>query len=332
MSEVPAWLWAACTVGATAVQTLRNAMQRSLTERLGTIGATNVRFLYGLPFALLFLVIVRAITGPVPVTLGGGFPGWLLLGAIGQTMGTALMLAAMRERSFVVAIAYVKTEPVQIALFGLLFLGEALRGSALGAVIVATGGVLLMSLPARAGGSGSGNAPGAGAGGASGSGTAAGSSAGTAANTAASLRPALLGIASGAAFALSAVGFRGAVQALGDAPFYLRATVTLVWSLAVQTALVSGYMALRDRAKLREVFRAWRPSLVAGAAGAGASQLWLLAFALQTAAAVRTVGLIEILFSMIVSRRVFAQRMSVREVVGVSMMVAGVIVLLAQTA
>ncbi|HOA95997.1 MAG TPA: EamA/RhaT family transporter, partial [Quisquiliibacterium sp.] len=253
----------------------------------------------------------------------GAFPGWLLLGAIGQTMGTALMLAAMRERSFVVAIAYVKTEPVQIALFGLLFLGEALRGSALGAVIVATGGVLLMSLPARGGASGAGAAGsgGAGAGAAPGGPTAA-----------ASLRPALLGIASGAAFALSAVGFRGAVQALGDAPFYLRATVTLVWSLAVQTALVSGYMALRDRAKLVEVFRAWRPSLVAGAAGAGASQLWLLAFALQTAAAVRTVGLIEILFSMIVSRRVFAQRMSARELIGVLMMVAGVVVLLAQTA
>ncbi|TXH61213.1 MAG: EamA/RhaT family transporter [Burkholderiaceae bacterium] len=323
MTDVPAWLWAACTVGATAVQTLRNAMQRSLTERLGTIGATNVRFLYGLPFALLFLAVVRAITGPAPVTLDGAFPGWLLLGAIGQTMGTALMLAAMRERSFVVAIAYVKTEPVQIALFGLLFLGEALRGSALGAVIVATGGVLLMSLPARGGASGAGAAGsgGAGAGAAPGGPTAA-----------ASLRPALLGIASGAAFALSAVGFRGAVQALGDAPFYLRATVTLVWSLAVQTALVSGYMALRDRAKLVEVFRAWRPSLVAGAAGAGASQLWLLAFALQTAAAVRTVGLIEILFSMIVSRRVFAQRMSARELIGVLMMVAGVIVLLAQTA
>jgi len=323
MTDVPAWLWAACTVGATAVQTLRNAMQRSLTERLGTIGATNVRFLYGLPFALLFLAVVRAITGPAPVTLDGVFPGWLLLGAIGQTMGTALMLAAMRERSFVVAIAYVKTEPVQIALFGLLFLGEALRGSALGAVIVATGGVLLMSLPARGGASGAGAAGsgGAGAGAAPGGPTAA-----------ASLRPALLGIASGAAFALSAVGFRGAVQALGDAPFYLRATVTLVWSLAVQTALVSGYMALRDRAKLVEVFRAWRPSLVAGVAGAGASQLWLLAFALQTAAAVRTVGLIEILFSMIVSRRVFAQRMSARELIGVLMMVAGVIVLLAQTA
>ncbi|HQN14186.1 MAG TPA: EamA/RhaT family transporter, partial [Quisquiliibacterium sp.] len=84
MTDVPAWLWAACTVGATAVQTLRNAMQRSLTERLGTIGATNVRFLYGLPFALLFLAVVRAITGPAPVTLDGVFPGWLLLGAIGQ--------------------------------------------------------------------------------------------------------------------------------------------------------------------------------------------------------------------------------------------------------
>jgi len=320
MTDVPGWLWAACTVGATAVQTVRNAMQRSLTERLGTIGATNVRFLYGLPFALLFLVVVRAIAGPAAVELGGAFPGWLLLGAIGQTAGTALMLAAMRERSFVVAIAYVKTEPVQIALFGLLFLGEALRGSALGAVIVATGGVLLMSLPARAPSPASSSTPGTTAGTASDAG---GSSA---------LRPALLGIASGAAFALSAVGFRGAVQALGDAPFFLRATVTLVWSLAVQTALVSGYMALRDRAKLAEVFRAWRPSMIAGIAGAGASQLWLLAFALQTAAAVRTVGLVEILFSLVVSRRVFAQRMTVREVAGVLLMVAGVIVLLAQTA
>ena len=317
MTDVPGWLWAACTVGATAVQTVRNAMQRSLTERLGTIGATNVRFLYGLPFALLFLVVVRAITGPAAVELAGAFPGWLLLGAIGQTAGTALMLAAMRERSFVVAIAYVKTEPVQIALFGLLFLGEALRGSALAAVIVATGGVLLMSLPARAA---SPSSPGAPAGAASGAGGSA------------ALRPALLGIASGAAFALSAVGFRGAVQALGDAPFFLRATVTLVWSLAVQTALVSGYMALRDRAKLAEVFRAWRPSMIAGITGAGASQLWLLAFALQTAAAVRTVGLVEILFSLVVSRRVFAQRMTVREIAGVLLMVAGVIVLLAQTA
>ncbi len=49
---------------------------------------------------------------------------WVLAGALMQIAATALMLAAMNERSFVVAIAYIKTEPIQVALFGLVFLGD----------------------------------------------------------------------------------------------------------------------------------------------------------------------------------------------------------------
>ena len=48
------WLWAVFTVIAAFAQTLRNAMQRELTTSLGTIGATHVRFLFGLPFVLFF--------------------------------------------------------------------------------------------------------------------------------------------------------------------------------------------------------------------------------------------------------------------------------------
>jgi hypothetical protein len=53
---------------------------------------------------------------------------------------------------------------------------------------------------------------------------------------------------------------------------------------------------------LTAIIRAWRPSLVAGLVGAFASQMWFLAFALETAAKVRTLGLIEILFARVVSR------------------------------
>lgn len=314
-TDPPAWLWIACTVAAAGVQTARNAAQRSLTGRLGTVGATHVRFLFGLPFGLLFLAGLAAVTGLASLRPSWSYAGWALMGAVFQILGTALMLAAMRERSFVVSIAYVKTEPMQIALFGLVFLGERLSLQASAAVLVATAGVLLMSMPAGAAGSDMAGAPG---------------------EAAAARRPgggrvpcaALSGVLSGAMFALSAVGFRGAILALGDGPFYLRATATLATSLAMQTALLTGWLLWRDRAVLREILRLWRPSLLAGAAGALASQLWFLAFSLQAAAAVRTVGLVEILFAQAVSQRLFAQGATAREAIGMALMVGGLLWLL----
>src|SRR3954468_2075774 len=140
------WLWAVFTLIAAASQTARNAMQRELTATLGTAGATHVRFLFGFPFALIFLAGVSYFTGlPLPDTTSA-FWLWVIWGAFAQIAATALMLMAMGERSFVVAIAYIKTEPVQVALFGLLFLGDRLTLPIALAVLIATGGVIVMSL------------------------------------------------------------------------------------------------------------------------------------------------------------------------------------------
>src|SRR5688572_5279763 len=120
------WLWVAFTVLAAAAQTARNAMQRELTAALGTVGATHVRFLFGFPFALVFLAGVLITTGyPLPQPRLVFIP-WVLVGALAQIVATALMLAAMNDRSFVVTIAYIKTEAVQAAVFGLIFLGDPL--------------------------------------------------------------------------------------------------------------------------------------------------------------------------------------------------------------
>ena len=118
------WLWAVFTLIAAAAQTVRNATQRELTGKLGTVGATHVRFLFGLPFACLFLLGVIVVGGATLPHPGPVFWPWVLAGALLQIAATALMLAAMGERSFVVAIAYIKTEPIQVALFGLVFLGD----------------------------------------------------------------------------------------------------------------------------------------------------------------------------------------------------------------
>src|SRR5690606_30006126 len=124
--------------------------------------------------------------GPVP-TPNPAFVGWLLAGATSQILATALMLAAMQRRSFVVATAYIKTEPVQVAVFGSLFLGELLGPVSIGAIVAATAGVLLMSLPGAQ---------------AMGTGTGAGAGGSARRDTAGAV---VLGIGAGALFAVSAV-------------------------------------------------------------------------------------------------------------------------------
>src|SRR5688572_2748726 len=247
------WLWAVFTIIAAAAQTVRNATQRELTTSLGTAGATHVRFMFGLPFALLFLLIVLTASGvPLPGLPAVYWP-WVLQGAIAQIAATALMLAAMSDRSFVVIYAYIKTEPVQVALFGLVLLGDALTLPMTAAILVATAGVVIMALK-----------PG----------------------TSLDIRATLLGLAAGGMFALSAVGFRGAILSLNLPSYLMAATVTLVVGLVIQCVLLSAWLWLRDPKVLAAIVRHWRPSLLAGFLGALASQFWFLAFALATAASV----------------------------------------------
>src|SRR3954465_15123701 len=179
----PSGFWAVFTNIAAASQTVRNATQRGLTAKLGTVGATHVRFLFGFPFALVFLALVLAATGemlPRPPAL---FWPWVLDGALAQIAATGLMLAAMNDRSFVVVYAYIKTEPVQAALFGLIFLGDIVTLPMAAAILIATTGVVIMALK-----------PG----------------------TTLGLKATLLGLAAGAMFALSAVGFLGAILSLAS--------------------------------------------------------------------------------------------------------------------
>src|SRR4051812_42686681 len=291
-------LWIFATLVAAAGQTARNAMQGSLTASLGTLGATQVRFIYGFPFALLFLAVVAAIAGTSVPGPTAAFIAYTSAGALAQIFATALLLAAMRGRAFSVAIAFTKTEAVQGALFGFAFLRGPLPSARVAAIAIATAGVLVIA--ARPGTDWS----------------------------ARNVGPTLFGVASGALFALAAVGFRGAILALGDGPYFLRATTTLVWSLGIQAFLLGAWLLAFDRAALARSVAAWRQSLFAGFMGAFASQFWFLGFSLTAAANVRTLGLVEVLFAQAVSWHVFRQRVSAREAAGMALVLTGVALLL----
>ncbi|HEX4891887.1 MAG TPA: DMT family transporter, partial [Hyphomicrobiaceae bacterium] len=268
-------LWIVFTVLAAGAQTLRNAMQKELTATIGTIGATHVRFLFGLPFAALILLIVLKITGHSFPSLTGNMLAWALLGAASQITATALLLAAMRDKSFVLITALNKLEPVHVALFGLVLLGDRLTPMLALAIAMATLGVVVMSWPKKG------------------------------ATETLGLRPIVLGLVAGAAFGVSAVGYRGAVLALGLENYIVAATTTVFVGLVMQVAALSIYLVLFDRKTLAGIFRAWRPSLFAGFMGAFASEMWFLAFALTSAAKVRTLALVEIFFAGLVSRSLF---------------------------
>ncbi len=292
-------LWIPFTLVAALGQVARNAMQRHLTGPLGTWGATNVRFLFGFPFSLIFLAIVTAATGDRIGWPVASFWPWLALGALTQIFGTGMMLLAMNDRSFVVTTAYLKTEAIQTAIFGFVFLGDHLTAMKVIAILVATVGVVTTAL--RPGGG----------------------------RSFVELKPTIIGLVAAAAFALSAVGFRGAIISVQGVSFVTAASFTLVLGLFVQTLVLIIYLLARAPKILAAILGLWRPSLLAGFMGAFASQVWFLAFALTAAANVRTLALVEVLFAQAVSYYSFKQPVAARELAGIALIVVGVALLVA---
>ena len=291
---MPSWLWIPVTVWAAFAQTIRNAAQRHLTAELGTLGATLVRFLYGVPFAVLWLFAVREFARvPFPAA-NGRFFGWVLLGCIAQIGATALLLRTMQERNFALGVAYSKTEVLQVAIFGLAFLGDPITPPTAAAVATGTAGVFLLSPGWR---------------------------------TAFTSRTAALGIACGGLFAISAVGYRGAALSLGNISFLMAAAYTLVAAQVLQSVLLGGWLLVRDPQVVVRVLKAWRMSLFAGFMGAAASAGWFTAFAIEPVAHVRTLGLIELVFSYAVSKRLFKEKLTSLELAGMALLAVGVAII-----
>ncbi len=294
-------LWIPVTIWAAFAQTLRNAAQRHLTAELGTLGATLVRFLYGLPFAGLWLFAILVLTQSAIPILPVTFLFWVLVASVAQIVATALLLRTMQERNFTLGVAYSKTEVLQVAILGLVLISDPLTAKTALAVALGTLGVLLLSpadpkRPLRA------------------------------LLTGWTSRTALLGLASGSAFALSAVAYRAATLTL-DTTFLLSAACTLLAAQILQTILLGGWLLARSRTTVVKVLRAWRISLFAGFMGAAASAGWFTAFALEPAAHVRTLGLVELIFSYLVSRRIFKERPARRELAGITFLAAGIVVI-----
>jgi drug/metabolite transporter (DMT)-like permease len=295
--------WIPITIAAAFFQNLRSALQRHLKGVLSTTGATFSRFAYAAPLALLYVAALAAPTGQDLPSPNPPFVAYAVVGGLAQITATALLLYSFSFRNFAVGTAYSKTETVQTAIFGIVILGDPLGLGAAAAIVISLIGVMAISV----------------------------------ARTRMSLvglltslaeKPALIGIASGAFFGLSAISYRGASLSLGDHGFLIRAAYTLACVTVFQTLVMAVYMRLREPGQVTAVFRAWRVAAWAGVSGMIASACWFTAMTIQNAAYVRALGQIELVFTFAAAVFFFRERPNRTEVVGILLVIGGILLLL----
>jgi len=296
-------LWIPVTLFAAFMQNARSALQKHLKGRLTTMGATYVRFLYAVPFAVAYMLGLHLIGGaPLPAP-NGAFVVYVVLGGLSQIIFTFLLLWLFSFRNFAAGTTFSKTEVVQIAVLGFLVLGDTLTLASGAAILLAAVGVVVLSAAQT-------NV--------------------TLATLFTSLgeKSTIIGLASGAFLGASVVFFRGASLSLGYDGFVMAAGFTLAMALIFQTVVMGLYLAWKEPATLKAVVVEWRWSLAVGVAGMLASVGWFTAFTLENASYVRAVGQIELIFTFVASIFFFHEKTNAKEVLGILLVAAGIILLI----
>ena len=298
-------LWIIATICATIFQTLRFMLQKQLSMgALSTGGATFARFAYSAPLLAVVLLAWLSFSGTELPNLSARF--WIMgaIGGFAQILATVCVVALFRARNFAVGITFKKTEVVQAALVGLIILGEGVSALGLVAILIGLTGVLLLSSAPQSSGTW---------------------------QERFFTRAAGLGLASGLLFAISGVTYRAATLEVGfDAPL-LRAAITLSAVTLMQFAAMSIWLRLFEQGQITAVWAARRKALWIGLMSLGGSMGWFLAFTLQTAAYVKALGQIELIFSLMVSVLVFKESLSKREAMGIAFLSASVLMLILVT-
>ncbi|AHM02512.1 putative transmembrane protein [Roseibacterium elongatum DSM 19469] len=293
-------LWIPITIFAAFMQNLRFLLQRHLkVTTLSTAGATWARFAYSAPLVAVLVVVYLGLSGQALPRPDLRFWAFLVPGALAQILATMCVVALFAFRNFPVGITLKKSEVMLSALIGFILLGEGLSGVLIVAIVVGFVGVVLLSDPPRP-------------------------------DAALPIwrrvvnRASGFGLASGVLFGVSAVGYRGASLALPDGDVFLRASLTLAAATAVQTLALGAWLALRERGEIARVAASWRVSAPMGVASMLGSLGWFTAFTLQTAALVKALGQIELLFTFLFSVFWLGERSSAKELTGVAFLLASI--------
>ena len=296
-------LWIPITAVAALFQTWRTALQQKLRGVLSVNAAGFVRYLYALPTGAAMLSAYTLISGHTLPTPPPVFYAWCATGGLLQIIATTLLIMAFGFRSFAVGTAYAKTEAVQGAVAAWIILGETISPLAGIGIGIGVAGVLVLSLAGR----------------------------GLTRRDliAATLQPAALcGLGAGLIFAFTTICIKSANLSLGGPDAIHQALLTLVVTNLMQTLMQGSWLFVREPDQLRRAFTTWRSSAWVGTLSACGSACWFSAFALAPVALVRSVGQIEMVFTVLFSRFYLKERLKPGDLAGLGLIMAGVVFVL----
>jgi drug/metabolite transporter (DMT)-like permease len=296
-------LWIPLTIAAAFFQNIRSALQKHLKGKLSTLGAAYVRFIYAWPIALIYFFVVVVTQGEPLPGYNASFILYALFGGICQIMFTVFLLWLFSFHSFAVGTTFSKLETVMVAIFGLILLGDKLTQPIIIAIAMSTLGLVILS---------------------------AGQAKLSLNNLVSGLwrLSTLIGLACAAWLGMSVVLFRAASLSLGVDNFLVASSFTLLIVLILQIAVMGILIAIREPEQLKKIVIHWRPATLVGISGGLASIGWFGAFTLQNATYVRALGQIELIFTFAVTLLVFREKVSSKEIAGIVMITASIILIL----
>ena len=272
------------------MQAWRNAFQKQLSTTVDVYGVTLARFIFALPLALLYISCLyhfQPVTDSVHFNLR--FAIYVLIAALSQIAATALMVQLFKQKNYAIGVGLAKSEAVLAAIIAVVFLSDHL--SLLGWFGVAVGGfaVFLMSKGRDF--------------------------------SDFSVPTLCIGIGSGLCFAITSLLVREASLELDNLPFIHRAAWVLLMVIGTQCFLLLMYLGIFRRATLWAMWQriglTFRVSLCSFLASLG----WFSAMSIQSVPIVKTLGQVEIIFSMLISAYFFKEKLARAEHLGIVLVV-----------
>lgn len=291
-------IWISFTIFAAFMQAIRTAGQKSMASELSPMATTLARYLFGLPFAVIYLMLVvtdHTVDNISSSLANDTFIIYASLAGVAQILATMWLIKIFAHRNFAVGTIFSKTEAIQAAIFGAIFFSAALSWLGWMAILIGAVGVLILSLPSR--------------------------------QQEIELPTIVYGLLSGCSFALTALWVRNASLSLGE-NFLQNAALTLAYMVSIQTVLCLLYVFVKEREQLQLLVKRWRVGSFIGATSALGSIGWYTALTYQNAALVRSLGQIEILFTLLITYFFFGERVTPREYLGITAIVISVLMLL----
>ena len=282
--------WILFTLMAAFMQAWRNAFQKQLSTTVDVYGVTLARFIFALPLALIYISCLyhfQPVTESVHFNLR--FAIYVLIAALSQIAATALMVQLFKQKNYAIGVGLAKSEAVLAAIIAVVFLSDHL--SLLGWFGVAVGGfaVFLMSKGRDF--------------------------------SDFSVQTLCIGIGSGLCFAITSLLVREASLELDNLPFIHRAAWVLLMVIGTQCFLLLMYLGIFRRATLWAMWQriglTFRVSLCSFLASLG----WFSAMSMQSVPIVKTLGQVEIIFSMLISAYFFKEKLARAEHLGIVLVV-----------